>query len=263
MLRELGQCVDAASCAMTGDEFIAMAKPNSSFTIKVAGAPDNCDLPKEAMPGCDGSTLQSISEFSEPNLQNYQMIFFANPTGNDFSSSGAAGQAGMVAIQKFMEGGGAYGGNHWATDFEQSNLFPYYTNVITGAQFEAHNSDLTDGHVVIQPEYVDHPVVKGLPATWATADEWLCMRKDINSLPGFLVLAKLNGVPEPAGCSVQLGNNRPVIWVKELPPMDPAGLMGGRVFYTIQGHNIMRYSEPLFRKLVHQGILWAAHRLEH
>ncbi len=260
LLRELGQCTDAASCATTKDEFIAAAKPNSSFTIKIAGAPANCDA-AETMAGCDGNTVAAMNEFTEANLKNYQMVFFANPTGDDFSSTGAPGQAAMAGFQKFMEGGGGFGGVHSATDFEQSNGFPFYTDVMTGAQFNTHNGDGTPGNVVIQPQYMNHPVVRGLQANWATADEWYCMRKDINSLPGFTVLAKLNAVTAPTGCTVP-GENRATIWVKEFPAMDAAGLMKGRVFYTIQGHNIQRYTEPLFRKLVHQGILWAAHRLE-
>jgi type 1 glutamine amidotransferase len=261
LLRELGQCIDAASCALTHDEFITAAKPNSGFTIKIAGAPANCDLPAETTPGCDGNTVTAMNEFTEANLKNYQMVFFANPTGDDFSSTGAPGQAAMTGFQKFMEGGGGYGGVHSATDFEQSNGFPFYTDVMTGAQFNTHNGDGTPGNVVIQPQYLNHPVVRGLQPNWATVDEWYCMRKDINSLPGFTVLAKLNAVTAPTGCTVP-GENRATIWIKEFPAMDAAGLMKGRVFYTIQGHNIMRYTEPLFRKLVHQGILWATHRLE-
>jgi type 1 glutamine amidotransferase len=37
--------------------------------------------------------------------------------------------------------------------------------------------------------------------------------------------------------------------------------MTGRTVYTLRGHNVLRYQEPLMRKLVHQAILWAAHRM--
>jgi cytochrome c len=191
------------------------------------------------------------------------MIFFCHPTGNDFSSSGPAGAAGMVGVQKFMEGGGGYAGLHAATDFEQSNQFPFYTNAMTGAQFNVSTyGDLTPGNVVIVPQYLSHPVMRGLPANWNTVDEWYCMNKDINSIPGFSVLAQLTGVgiPSPSPCTTP-AENRAVTWVKEFPAMDPAGMMSGRVFYTIRGHNVARYSEKPFRRLIHQGVLWAVHRL--
>jgi type 1 glutamine amidotransferase len=292
LLRDLGQCVDAASCALTHDEFIAGTKPNSSFTVKIAGAPAQCDLPTAAQiaagnfgektSGCDGNVpcanndpahcqqdpaaiSQLLSEFSETNLKNYQLIFFANPTGNDFSSTGPAGQAGMIGIQKFMEGGGGYAGVHSATDFEKDSptYWKFYTDQMVGSGFATHNGDTTLGNVVVQPQYVNHPVVRGLPANWNVADEWYCMEKDINNLadPNLKVLAQLKGVPAPMGCTTA-GESRGAIWVKEFPAMDAAGVMKGRVVYTIRGHNISRYSEPMFRKLVHQGILWAVHRLE-
>lgn len=281
MLRDLGPCVDAASCAKAGDEAIVGAKPNSSFAIKIAGAGPECaNDPTESMPGCDGNacmpgtTLPSItgctqdpakiaallSEFSEASLRKYQMILFANPTGDDFSVSGPAGLAGMTAVQKFIEAGGAYVGLHSAGDFEQSNGFPFYTDVMLGATFSTQkNPDATPGDIAIPPAFADHPVVRGLPPLWSTIDEWYVMRRDVSTLPGFQILARLNAVTPFA--SDPPANNRPVVWVKEFPPLDPAGTMTGRVFYTIRGHHITRYQEPLMRKLVHQAILWAAHRL--
>ena len=55
--------------------------------------------------------------------------------------------------------------------------------------------------------------------------------------------------------SGRLADDRPAVWMHE------AG-GGGRAFYTIRGHNRTVYAEPDFRKLVHQGILWATHRMK-
>src|SRR5260370_29394416 len=41
MLRDLGACFDASSCAATNDVAIPGAQPNSSFTVDAAGAPAN------------------------------------------------------------------------------------------------------------------------------------------------------------------------------------------------------------------------------
>jgi type 1 glutamine amidotransferase len=71
----------------------------------------------------------------------------------------------------------------------------------------------------------------------------------MSAVAGFQILATLSDM-------------RPVVWVKQFPvASDPTMTFEGRMFYTVQGHNIIRYGEAPFRQLVHQGVLWAAHRL--
>jgi len=285
MLRELGRCTDEASCGVAGagDQPIAGAKPNSGFTVDVAGAPSGCmELPTQmkaqssdysnyAAMGCDGST-SDLSQFSASNLDTnqfstsgapqgpYQLIFFCSPTGTVFSSGGANGQAGMTAIQNFITAGGGYGGLHAATDFENQNGFPWYTNELVGAYFTEHNNDGTAGTVNTVPN-VNSPVMQGIPNPWNTQDEWYLENREISSQPGFQILATLSGVPALTG---EAPNDiRPIVWTKQFasPPSDPTMTLSGRSFYTCRGHNIARFGEAPFRQLIHQGVLWAAHRL--
>jgi type 1 glutamine amidotransferase len=239
------------------------AKPNSSFTVDVAGAPANCpaatpaNYAAYAMMGCNGNTT-NLSQFTAESLKGYQMLFFVSPTGNVFSSGGPNGVTGESSIQAFIEGGGAYGGVHAATDFEKSNGFPWYTNTLLGAFFLDHNNDQTPGSVITSTMGTTHPVMRGIPSPWSTQDEWYYMNRQINGQPGFQILATLSGVPPVVGESAN--DIRPIVWVRQFPvASNPA--LEGRMFYTVQGHNIARYGEPIFRKLVHQGILWATHRL--
>ncbi len=287
MLRELGTCVDAASCTMAGlgDSPINGAKPNSSFTVDVAGAPatgcptiassgpnasDNGYTTYNSM-GCDGST-SDLSQFSATNLDTnqfssltapqgpYQMIFFCSPTGTDFTSGGPNGAAGMTAIQSFITAGGAYGGVHSAPDFENSEMWQFYYNDLMGAWFKDHNNDGTPGTVNTVPMYANHPVMRGIPSPWNTQDEWYLENREISSQPGFQILATLSGVPALAG--EPANDIRPIIWIKQFPvASDPTMTFEGRSFYTVRGHNITRYGEAPFRQLIHQGILWATHRL--
>lgn len=273
MLRELGKCVDASSCALTNDVPIAGAKPNSSFTVDVAGAPasgcpviassgpnasDNDYAAYNAM-GCDGST-SDLSQFTESNLNNYQLIFFVSPTGTVFSSGGTNGQVGMAAIQAFIEAGGAYGGVHAASDFEDTDGWPWYYNQLMGAYFLDHNVDGTPGTVTTAPAYLTHPVMRGLPTPLSTEDEWYLENREISAQPGFQILATLSGVPPLSG--EPASDLRPMVWIKQFPvPSDPTATLEGRMFYTCRGHNIVRYGEAPFRQLIHQGILWATHRL--
>lgn len=273
MLRELGACVDAASCALTNDAPIPGAKPNSSFTVDVAGAPasgcpaiasSGADASDDgyaayAAMGCDGNT-SDLSQFAPQNLRNYQMVFFVSPTGTVFSSGGANGQIGMAAIQAFIEEGGAYGGLHAASDFEDTGGWPWYTDGLMGAHFQDHNDDGTPGTVTTVPDYAMHPVMRGLPTPLSTVDEWYLENREISAQPGFQILATLSGVAPLTGESAS--DVRPMVWIKQFPvATDSTGTLEGRMFYTPRGHNIARYGEAPFRQLIHQGILWATHRL--
>jgi type 1 glutamine amidotransferase len=287
MLRDLGQCADAASCtaAGQGDTPITGAKPNSTFTVDVAGAPATGCPAIQSKPagasasgytaykamGCDGST-SDLSQFNATNLDTkqfssptapkgpYQMIFFCSPTGEDFTSGGANGAAGETAIQNFISAGGGYAGVHAASDFENGEKWGWYYNTLMGSWFKDHNADGTSGTVNTVPMYATHPVMRGIPNPWNTSDEWYLQNREMSSVPGFQILATLSGAPALAG--EPANDIRPMIWIKQFPVVtDATKTFEGRSFYTVRGHNIARYGEAPFRQLVHQGILWAANRL--
>jgi len=199
-------------------------KPESQFSIDIAN--------------------EDLSQFTDETLKSYGMLFWCSPTGPVFSLGGANGVTGMAAIQKYGEGGGAWGGVHAASDFENMNGFPWFTNTLLGCYFQNHDSDGTPGAVQVEATYADHPVMRGVPATWNTQDEWFYMNRDVSLLPGFQILARL------------ATDQRPVIWIKELGAAN-----NGRMFYTIRGHSGTVYQEPDFKKLVLNGVLWATHRL--
>jgi type 1 glutamine amidotransferase len=151
----------------------------------------------------------------------------------------------MAAIQKFMQNGGAWIGVHSATDFEKTDLWPWYEDQLAGAWFDHHDADGTPGSVVWEADAIsaDHPTIRGIKSPWSCSDEWYCMNRDPSDVPGFAVLGRLKS------------DQRPVSWIHELPG-------GGRAFYTIRGHNRTVYAEPDFTNHIHQAILWAVHRLK-
>jgi type 1 glutamine amidotransferase len=286
MLRDLGRCVDATSCAKTNDTFVAGAKPNSAFTVDVAGAPSGCpELSPATVPvsdatyktymsmGCDGHAITNnddpISHFNATNLDvtqfssptappgPYQFIFFCSPTGTDFTSDGATGTAGETAIQNFIQAGAGYGGVHAASDFEDTEKWQWYYNDLMGSWFQDHNGDGTAGTVNTVPMFANHPIMNGIPNPWNTQDEWYLQNREMDSVAGFQILATLSGVAPLAG---EAANDiRPIIWIKQFTTTTAP--FEGRMFYTVRGHNIARYGEAAFRQLIHQGILWAANRL--
>ena len=100
-------------------------------------------------------------------------------------------------------------------------------------------ADGTPG-VVLVDQTAHHPATLALPASWPRTDEWYHLSQSLP--PEIKVLASLD---EEA--------HRPVSWVQEL-----AG--GGRMFYTVQGHNMTVYAEPLFQQHILGAVEWAAHR---
>jgi len=224
----LGQTPDAMMPAGT--------KPGSQFTADLA--------------------TDDLAQFTDAILKNYAMVFSCSPTGTVFSNNPKVQNkaVAMAALQKFVEGGGAWGGVHSATDFEKTNGFPWFTNTLVGGFFDHHDGDGTQGTVQMQAAFATHPVMKGLSTTYPTQDEWYYMNRDISSQPGFQILAKLGS------------DQRPVVWVKELCPQPANGVCAasatnGRMFYTIRGHNKTVYKEAEFRKVILNGVLWATHRL--
>jgi type 1 glutamine amidotransferase len=219
MLSDLGQTPD--------DQLPAGAKPGSRFTTEVA--------------------TDDLADFTADRLKDYRMVFWCTPTGTVFSDNPRAENAAtaMAALRDYVEGGGAWGGVHSATDFEKTGNFPWYTNTLIGGYLESFDPDGTSGTVQVEPGYAEHPVMRGVPPTWSVRDEWFRMNRDIGEQPGFQIVARL------------ATDNRPVTWIKELGASN-----AGRMFYTIRGHAPAVYHEAEFRQLVLNGILWATRRLE-
>jgi type 1 glutamine amidotransferase len=146
----------------------------------------------------------------------------------------------MKAFQDFIETEGkAFAGVHSASDFEKTNGFPWFTNVLMGAVFEGHNT--TAGSVVSDAQNTAHPVLAGLSNSYATNDEWYKMNRDPGSQPGFKVIQRL------------AADSRPLTWVKDVG--------AGRMFYTARGHDASVFSEAPFRAVVKNGILWTTRRI--
>lgn len=223
MLADLGQTPD--------DEMPAGTKPGSQFTTVIA--------------------TDDLADFTESRLKDYGTLFWCSPIGTVFSNSPlvpnkTVAAVAMAALQGYIEGGGAWCGVHSATDFEKTGGFPWYTNTLVGGYLDTFYPDGTSGTVQVEADYADHPVMKNVPATWSVRDEWFKMNRDIGAQPGFQILARLATATD----------NRPVVWIKDF------GTNAGRMFYVSRGHAPAVYSEPEFRLLVLNGILWATHRLE-
>ncbi|NNM30172.1 MAG: ThuA domain-containing protein, partial [Akkermansiaceae bacterium] len=99
-------------------------------------------------------------------------------------------------------------------------------------------------HYPVKVEKSDHPIMKNFPADWTTPkDELYVIEK---SWPNTTVLA--------TSASEKNGKVHPVIWTNDYH--------GTRVFGTTYGHTNDTFSDPVFLKLLADGIEWSAGRLE-
>jgi type 1 glutamine amidotransferase len=170
------------------------------------------------------------------------LIFSCSPTGRVFSGNPDVVDkpAAMKAFQDFIETDGkGFAGVHSASDFEKTNGFPWFTNVLMGAYFASHNT--AAGSVVSDAQNMAHPVLNGLSGSYSTNDEWYTMNRDPGSQPGFKILQRL------------ASDSRPLTWVKDVG--------AGRMFYTVRGHAESVFAEAPFRALVKNGILWTTKRI--
>ncbi len=183
-----------------------------------------------------------LPHFVANGLKDYALIFSCSPTGRVFSGNPEVKDkpAAMKALQDFIETDGkAFAGVHSASDFEKTNGFPWFTNVLMGAYFVNHETSA--GSVVSDSQNVGHPVLAGLSSNYATTDEWYKMNRDPGSQPGFKILQRL------------ASDSRPLTWVKEVG--------AGRMFYTARGHAESVFTEAPFRAVVRNGILWTTKRV--
>jgi type 1 glutamine amidotransferase len=229
MLRELGQTSDPDLAAIG-------APAGSQWTVDHAGD--------------DPTRPDYFAEISAANLASYALIYSDNPTGKVFTDAPNGAEKKQV-FQDYFEGGGSWAGQHSATDFENDGAWSWFQDNVDGGWFADHDVDGTPGTIVWEPAFADHPIVRGLASPWNTTDEWYIMNRDIESVPGFQVLAR---VTVPSSSKPNGTAPRPAVWIRE-------NAAGGRAFYTIRGHNQKVYAEPEFRALMLRGILWAVHLL--
>ncbi len=88
----------------------------------------------------------------------------------------------------------------------------------------------------------DHPVMKDFPSDWTTPMDELYIIEKLGPKTTVLATSK----------SEKTGKDQPVIWANDFN--------GTRVFGTTYGHTNETFSDPVFLKLLANGMTWAADR---
>ena len=173
---------------------------------------------------------EDAAAFTSGNLSRYEVVVFANTTGDVFD------EAQQRALRAFVENGGGFVGLHSAADTEYG--WPWYGELV-GAWFASHPPGLQTAEV----RFEGSSPVRGEP--WRATDELYNYRS--NPRANVRVIAR---VDERGYAGGTMGRDHPIAWCR------PVGK--GRSWYTGLGHAKAMYAEPTFRAHVLRGLRFAA-----
>ncbi|WP_372809548.1 ThuA domain-containing protein [Litorivivens sp.] len=149
------------------------------------------------------------------------------------------------ALKSYVENGGGFIGIHAAGDGSHKD-WSWYQNTILGTAFIGHTliPHKQNATITLQQE---HPVVRGLPATWQHYDEWYAFDRS-PAASGATVLLNVDENSYKPG-KFTMTPDHPVVWVKT------AGK--GRTLYSALGHSAKSFDTPEYQQLLTQAIQWA------
>jgi endonuclease/exonuclease/phosphatase family metal-dependent hydrolase/type 1 glutamine amidotransferase len=169
----------------------------------------------------------------QEDLSRFRVIVFLCTTGD------ILGEDAQNALQRYVRAGGGFLGVHAASDTEYE--WPWYGRLV-GAYFAHHPEIQTARVVLVEP---GDPAVRGLPSLWERRDEWY----NFKAVPEAVeVLAVVDEESYHGGRH----GRHPIAWYHAFD--------GGRAFYTAMGHTRESYRDPLFRRHLLGGVLYAAGR---
>jgi len=119
----------------------ALGQANAPERAKIAGlAADTTWTIDQISPDTTKSTY--FSEVTADNLKNYEMFYSNNPTGPVFTNAPSGAQKKQIFVD-YWNNGGAWAGQHSASDFENNNKWTWFQDNIDGGWFVDHDNPLT------------------------------------------------------------------------------------------------------------------------
>jgi len=170
--------------------------------------------------------------FTKNNLRNYNAVIFLMTTGDVLNNDE------QKAFEGFIRGGGGYVGVHSAADTEYD--WPWYGKLV-GAWFLTHPAQ---ADAVVKIEDTADPATSFLPNPWRRHDEWYDYKT--NPRADVHVVASLDQSSYPGS---KMGADHPIMWRHEFD--------GGRSWYTGMGHTQESWADPLYLRMLGEGIEWA------
>jgi len=160
----------------------------------------------------------------------------------------------LVAREAFEDyitkGKGGWVGFHHPTllgIFDGYPMWQWYSSFMGEIMFRAHIPGGTSAMLNVEDR--DHPVMKGLPQSFITKDEWYIYNK--SPRPGVHVLASIDESTYEPEKDVKMGDH-PVVWTNEQ--------MKARNVYIAMGHFPGLFEDNAYTTLVRNAIFWAVRK---
>ncbi len=177
---------------------------------------------------------ESTELFTLEGLAQFEIVFFNNTSGDVLTDPQ------QLAYEQWMTmSHGAFAGVHSAANTEFD--WPFYAEV-TGQFWDGGTAAGVADEIQFEPAAVQHPAVKGLPNPWQRADEWMQFEQHLEwtQKPGFQVLGR------------KASDGEPYTWVREWGNF--------RSFFSGLSHDGAAFGDPLFKRHIAGGIMWAVRR---
>jgi type 1 glutamine amidotransferase len=177
---------------------------------------------------------ETNEDITDAGLKQYEIVFFMNSTGDIFNATEQKAFETWMTTQN-----GAMAGVHAATDTE--NGWAFYSDV-TGQYYDGHGSAGVADTIKFEDAQANFPAVKGIPNPWQRNEEWYKFNKyqQWSVKPGFIILGR------------KTADTQPIVWAREWGNF--------RSFYTAIGHDKQVFTDPVVKKHLTGGIMWAVRR---
>lgn len=190
--------------------------------------------------------IENTDAINEEFLSHYQLFVQLNYAPYGWKPEAAK------AFEKYIEEGhGGWIGFHHATllgEFDGYSMWPWFSNFMGGIRWKNYIPTFATGTVKV--EAPQHPVMRGVPATFAVKDEeWYTWDK--SSRGHVRVLASVDENSYSPQSTIKMGDH-PVIWSNEH--------MKARNVYIFMGHHPDLFDNGAFTMIFHNAILWASQR---
>lgn len=184
--------------------------------------------------GFTTKATETNEDITPEGLKQYEIIFFMNSTGDIFNATEQKTFEDWMTTQN-----GAMAGTHAATDTE--NGWAFYSEV-TGQYYDGHGNANTSDTIKFEDSQANFPAVKGIPNPWQRNEEWYKFNKyqQWSVKPGFIVLGRKSA------------DSQPITWAREWGNF--------RSFYSAIGHDKSVFTDPVVKKHITGGLMWAVRR---
>ncbi len=232
--------ISSVSCIAQSDKKVLVFTKNGEGYVhdNIAASVDGIlKLAKENNFAVDVSDDPAV--FSEDNLKQYDALVFSNTNNEVFDTDEQ-----KIAFIRYVEAGGGFAGIHSVCGTERD--WPWFWKVV-GGKFVRHPPYQEFTIKIIDP---NHPSTSFFKTDWIKEDECYYLN-ELNPDIHVLLAADLTTVEDDQKDKYPgrtFGDTFPLAWCQEFS--------GGRQWYTALGHSKEDYSDPMFLKHLHGGIIW-------